>query len=464
MCGLVGIASSEVAAHVAGEHGQDAAMAALSHRGLDGLQGTWYGEFGWLGHVRLPILDTNPCGQGRQPKEIPHGAVGYVGEIHNHYIFGKQRCDTEAVARIMSSGSPASELVRCDGFWSIAHMQERFPYTMLYVDYLGQKPMYLWKRFGAFASELGALLALFPDDKPKLDQVYLANVRKWGYDPTGRTPYVGIKRLPPGSMTTLYDGALKSASTYFPLQPAVMTPTADTIARDLAVAVSRRLLSDVPIGILLSGGLDSTIVATLAASALKGSGRQLRAFYVDNDEAKYARIAADYAGLELEELDVSSAMLKDDPWVAHKAYGEPVDLGSVVPQYALGQALKAKGIHVALSGDGADELFGGYRRAMVHDTQMSDIMLELPHYHLPRLDTLMMRGTVELRCPFLAPYVVQSAMKVPYTERRGKKILKEAFPDLPKEILERDKKPLRTHDPNNVQHREEIIQAFIQRH
>ena len=98
-----------------------------------------------------------------------------------------------------------------------------------------------------------------------------------------------------------------------------------------------------------------------------------------------------------------------------------------------------------LTGDGADELFGGYRRSQDYDSQMSDVFLELPYYHLPKLDRVMMHSTTEVRSPFLAPYMVKFAMSLPYSERINKKHLKEAVSRfIPEEIINRKKVPLKT--------------------
>lgn len=131
---------------------------------------------------------------------------------------------------------------------------------------------------------------------------------------------------------------------------------------------------------------------------------------------------------------------------AVRIHQSPVDLGSVKPQIAMARKLKELGFHAVMTGDGADELFGGYRRAKEYDSQYSDMFCELPYYHLPKLDRTMMESTIELRAPFLSPRMIKHAMNTPYELRNGeKKVLKEAFKSIvPQPILDRDKQPLKT--------------------
>jgi len=142
----------------------------------------------------------------------------------------------------------------------------------------------------------------------------------------------------------------------------------------------------------------------------------------------------------------------------------PIDLGSVIPQYHLFEAVAKEGLRIVLSGDGADELFGGYRRINEYDSQGSDVFHELTYYHLPRLDKMSMAYTTELRSPFLGHDVVDFALTLPFEERKNKKILKEAFSDIvPIEIIERTKVPLKNEriktDP--LIYRKYVIDLFI---
>jgi asparagine synthase (glutamine-hydrolysing) len=185
----------------------------------------------------------------------------------------------------------------------------------------------------------------------------------------------------------------------------------------------------------LSGGLDSSIIYAISKEMM---GKDVTTFTIDNaEDQKYVSMLNP---VNLEFLNFGNVTEEK----VLQANEGPVDLGSMEAQYLIGEAIRAKGFDVALSGDGADELFGGYRRITKYDSQKSDVWSELVNYHLPRLDKMMMQHTVELRSPFLARPVVESALGLPYEWRTNKNILKYAFEDiLPEEILNRKKEPLK---------------------
>lgn len=422
-------------------------MSRVAHRGLPGR--TRIERFGLqaLGHARLPIVGVG--GEHDQPILRDGVAMAFVGEAHDFRERSPSaECDADVVLdAFRAAGCEALALL--DGFWAIAIVDLSRAQAFLITDHLGVKPLY-WRPDALLAaSEPQALLF----DRPPLDAVYLSNVRKWGYDPTGRTPYVGVERVPPGCAVRvdLRTGRWRTQR-YFSLEPR----RAD-LREELTLAVRRRLVADVPIALLLSGGLDSTICLALCAEL----GARATAFHVENDEAEHARVAAARFGVPLKTLALDDASEED----AMAAYGEPVDLGSARPQLALARAIEREGFRVAISGDGADELFGGYRRAAEYDSQASDVFCELPCYHLPRLDRLMMRHRVELRSPYLAPRVVRAALALPWAQRRRKEALRDAFADaLPPSIRDREKRPLRAADPTDAARRNRLVDDFVRRY
>jgi asparagine synthase (glutamine-hydrolysing) len=151
----------------------------------------------------------------------------------------------------------------------------------------------------------------------------------------------------------------------------------------------------------------------------------------------------------------------------YKKWNEtPVDLGSVIPQFYLFEAVKSQGSQrIVISGDGSDELFGGYSRIHEYDSQQSDVFEELCYYHLPRLDKMSMAHTLELRSPFLHLDIVRFALHLPLEWRKDKKILKDTFsPLLPSEIVDRKKIPLKNPQikKDKVAYRLKAVELFLE--
>jgi asparagine synthase (glutamine-hydrolysing) len=158
--------------------------------------------------------------------------------------------------------------------------------------------------------------------------------------------------------------------------------------------------------------------------------------------------------------------MQDDHSFIYKKWNEsPIDLGSVIPQYYLFDAIRQNSdFRVVISGDGSDELFGGYRRIKEYDSQSSDIFDELSYYHLPRLDRMSMSHTIELRNPFLHHDIIRFALTLPLEWRTDKKILKDTFaPILPPEIVNRQKEALKNPEikKNSLEYRYKIVDDFL---
>jgi asparagine synthase (glutamine-hydrolysing) len=143
----------------------------------------------------------------------------------------------------------------------------------------------------------------------------------------------------------------------------------------------------------------------------------------------------------------------------------PIDLGSVIPQYHLFESIrKNTDYRIVISGDGSDELFGGYSRIHEYDSQKSDIFQELSFYHLPRLDKMSMAHTLELRSPFLNNDIIRFAMHLPLEWRTDKKILKDAFgPMLPDSVVNRKKEALKNPEikENKLAYRQKAVDLFL---
>ena len=392
----------------------------MDYRGLKGYKGfKRYKDYN-LCHIALPMIDPDPiiATQPIQFKKEPPSM--FVGEIFNYKDFGDYESDAFMIHKRYREEKSHEFFHKFDGFWSFITFFNDEP--IIYTDFLGIKPIYYRLDEFAAASEMDVLKEFGPvTDNP----LFLSNVAKWGYDPNGETPYNEIKQLKPGHF--LYKGR------EYPYWDWNAVPTTN-LYDDLSLAVKLRCGGFRDVSLLLSGGLDSTIIHGL----IKEQGLDVTSIHVENKERSYAKLVDKNA------LDVSLEDVTDE--YAIKVHQSPVDLGSVKPQIAMAEKLKELGYHNVLTGDGADELFGGYRRAKEYDSQHSDVFCELPFYHLPKLDRTMMRSTVELRAPFLAPAVIVHGLRTPYEQRNGeKKVLKEVFGRLvPKKILNRDKHPLKT--------------------
>ena len=420
MCGF--LAGKDISADL----GQ--VIESMSYRGLPGYKG--YKRFGKAGeyqfaHYSLPFVNLDPA-VCIQPINSNAPPALFVGEIFNYTDFGYDTDIECAIEEFWKSGdTPFEKFHNFDGFWSFVTMYDGN--IIAATDYLSQKPVYYRTDMEALASEIEVLVLL---GNTTCDEVFMSNVLKWGYSPDPRTPWNEIKQIPPGCY--YYKGVIH------PYWNWNKVPTASCLLYDnLLTATELRLGGQREVALLLSGGLDSTIIYGL----IKQLGKTVTAVHVDNNEEDFANLAL-HPGDTMHHVKLDH-VTELEAIIVHQS---PVDLGSVKPQIAMAKKLKELGFHAVITGDGADELFGGYRRAKEYDSQMSDMFCELPYYHLPKIDRTMMRYTVETRSPFLAPSVCKYAMNTPYVKRMGEKVeLKEAFGDLvPQKILSRDKHPLKT--------------------
>lgn len=393
----------------------------MNYRGLPEFNGyVKNGSYQWA-HVSLPFTNLDPDICIQPNRNIKGDLSLFVGEIFNWKTLDSY--DSQSDGRFIAEYYTEHGLQgfhSFDGFWSFVTLKDHE--FLAATDFLGIKPIYYRTDMEAIASEIDVLYGLSECSK---DELFRSNTLKWGYDPTGRTPWNEIKQVPPGHY--YHKGRVHKYWDWdrIPVQ---------TVEYDLRQSVKNRLGGEREVCVLLSGGLDSTIVYRL----IKQFGYDVKAIHVENHEEDFAKlVTTDLIDVTLDEVSDEDAV---------RIHQSPVDLGSVKPQIAMARKLKELGFHAVMTGDGADELFGGYRRAKEYDSQYSDMFCELPYYHLPKLDRTMMESTIELRAPFLSPRMIKHAMNTPYELRNGeKKVLKEAFKSIvPQPILDRDKQPLKT--------------------
>lgn len=387
MCGLVGLfdRAADQAREVL-ERRVRAMGHALRHRGPDDA-GTWIEEEAGvaLGHRRLAIVDLSVA--GHQPMVSADGqwVITYNGEIYN---FPEIARELEAAGRPPRGGSDTAVLLeacalwgvraaveRCNGMFALAAWDRRERTLTLARDRLGIKPLY-WAQFGElflFGSELPSLRAA-GGWQPEVDPASAAAFLRFAYVPTPTSILRGVNKLPPAHLLVVPPAGAPRLESYWDLrevavrgqaQPLDLGPdeAADRLEELLRDAVGRQMMSDVPLGAFLSGGIDSsTVVAMMQAQ----SNRPVRSFSIGFpeagfDESAHARAIACHLGTEHTELTVTAADALAVVPELGRLYDEPFGDSSQIPMLLL-SGLTRRYVTVALSGDGGDELFCGYNR------------------------------------------------------------------------------------------------------
>jgi asparagine synthase (glutamine-hydrolysing) len=345
------------------------ATTALSHRGPDGAA-HWFGEAVGFGHTRLKIIDLE---QGDQPmwNEDRSILTFFNGEIWNHQELRAEleraghsftsRCDTEVLVHGYEQWGEEL-LPRLSGMFAFAIWDLARERLLLTRDRVGKKPLYLAEtpQGLAFGSDARSVL-IVSGLQPQLDAERVPEYLFQRYIDAPRTLFRGVTKLRPGQLLT-YDRERVSERPYWRLDPGERAPLEPEELRELLQdAVRKRLMSDVPLGVLLSGGVDSTAVAALMHRA---GARGFATFTIGfsdplYDERRWARLTADKFRTEHHELEVDTVefaqALPRLAWYRDEPIAEP----SEVPLLLLAE-LAGKHVKVVLTGDGGDEIFGGY--------------------------------------------------------------------------------------------------------
>lgn len=376
MCGLVGFVGN-------GDRDVLEAMTrCLSHRGPDG-EGVFIDETArvFLGHRRLAVIDL-PGGHQPMWNESHDVCVVFNGEIYNHgelrrelvargHVFRSDHSDTEVLVHGYEEWE--EELPRrLNGMFAFVVYDQRRGRLFLARDHFGKKPLYYSHRNGsfAFASELSAL-ARHSSFDPTIEMRPLQKLFAYGFLPAPNTLYRDTFKLPGGCLLTydVQDGTLRQERYWqFRTDPRDESalPSEEDLADELRAlllqAVRRRLISDVPLGIFLSGGIDSSCVLAMAAQSIPSG--EINCFTVgfdepSYDESAYARKVADYLKVahHVEVCDLKKAMDLSPAMLGQ--LDEPLGDSSLLPTYLLSKFTR-RHVTVALSGDGGDELFAGY--------------------------------------------------------------------------------------------------------
>ena len=379
MCGILGVVSDARCA-LPGTDRRRHALATLRHRGPDADGEYLDGEL-WLGHTRLSILDLSSA--GAQPMRSADGrhVITYNGEIYNfrelaqrHALQGlRSSSDTEVVLRLFAQRGVAA-LPELNGMFAFAIYDREARKVWLVRDRFGIKPLYFSFRNNSllFGSEIKAVLAL-GDGAPNCDA---AALREWLYFGNAlgeRTLYAEVRQLLPGHYLELELGSFRGNTQPF-LPPARQSSRSlpEPVAANsyvpqtrtlLEQAVQRQLISDVPVGVFLSGGVDSSAITAFASRAYDKLATYSAGFDFGGSDAELlkARSVARLYGTEHHEMHISgkdSADLVEKMVWAHDApFADPAN----IPLYLMAREISGH-TKVVLQGDGGDELFGGYRR------------------------------------------------------------------------------------------------------
>jgi len=385
MCGIAGILDSSDPERCAPVQRM---VSFIRYRGPDD-SGVWCDQAVGLalGHARLSILDLSP--DGHQPMVSASGryVISYNGEVYNFAELRTElgqagakfrgHSDTEVILAAFEEWGIEKAVQRFVGMFAFALWDRAERQLTLVRDRLGEKPLYYgWQgETFLFGSELKALCA-HPSWRGDINRGVLASYMRYGYVPLPHSIYLGICKLLPGTWLKISaddpPGRMPVPITYWSarevgmqepltdLSDAAATHALDSLLRQ---SVGRQMISDVPLGAFLSGGIDSsTIVALMQCQ----SSRPVRTFSIgfsesDYDEALHAKVVAAHLGTDHTELYLSAEEALGVIPRLPEIYDEPFGDSSQIPTHLVA-VLARKHVTVALSGDGGDELFGGYNR------------------------------------------------------------------------------------------------------
>jgi asparagine synthase (glutamine-hydrolysing) len=347
--------------------------AAIRHRGPDD-EGFYFKENVAMGMRRLSIIDL---ATGRQPISNEDGSVWVVfnGEIYNFPELRERllarghrfstHSDTEVIVHLYEDHG--DDLVdHLNGMFAFALWDERRRRLLVARDRAGEKPLYFTQTAGAFifSSELKSLV-VHPEVERRVNLLALRKYLQYEFVPSPHTMIEGVHKLRPAHRLIFENGEWRTAA-YWRLSyggerlKIDENEAAEEVHDRLREAVRMRLVSDVPLGILLSGGIDSSAVAALACEAAGGRVKTFSIAFEEKsfDESSYARLVADHLGTEhYERRFTEREMLEIMPEIP-RLLDEPLGDGSLIPTFLLSRFTRER-VTVALGGDGGDEFFAG---------------------------------------------------------------------------------------------------------
>jgi asparagine synthase (glutamine-hydrolysing) len=375
MCGICGVI------HFDGSPVEKETLArmveVIHHRGPDDF-GVWANGSVGLGNTRLAIIDLSAAGHQPLSNETGDVWIAFNGEIYNFQSIRdeliqrshafRSRTDTETIIHLFEErGIECLQSLR--GMFALAIWDGRKRELWLARDRLGKKPLYYFHNGPAlvFGSEIKCLLS-YPGVPRKFDRTILPLYLTYGYIPAPQTAYEGIRSLMPGCWLRVKDGQVEEKSYWAPPvqkpgRPEKIDFWTGALLAHLREAVRLRLISDVPLGAFLSGGLDSSAVVALMAEA---ASRPVKTFAMgfagepSYDETAHARVVATHLGTDHHEFIVEPQTVELVPKLAWH-FDQPFGDSSAIPTYLVSKMAREH-VTVALNGDGGDEVFAGYER------------------------------------------------------------------------------------------------------
>jgi len=381
MCGIVGGKVQQIQ-----QKTMEAMLACIAHRGPDG-QGIWYEkEAGiFFGHTRLSVIDLSSLGDqpmARKKKgSTARVRVTYNGEIYN---YKEMQAELEKAGYVFSSTSDTEVLLyaymhwgisfveKCIGMFAFALYDEETGALFLVRDRFGVKPLYYTMIDDdiLFASDLRTFAA-YPTYKKCIDREALSQYFQFGYIPGPRTIFQNTHKLPPGHILEIDTDGNRKMTQYWSAQAAFDKPHTEDSEREVLMKVEKlieksfsyRMVADVPVGIFLSSGVDSSLVAALLQKQRK---EKIKTFTIgfdvgEYDESAAARKIAAALGTDHHELRLSPEKARKAMKQYVQTFSEPFGDTSGLPTYLLAEFARSH-VTVALSGDGGDELFAGYTK------------------------------------------------------------------------------------------------------
>ncbi|MGP9831187.1 asparagine synthase (glutamine-hydrolyzing) [Marinobacter sp. NSM] len=385
MCGFAGFVSTKPFAGA--EVVLEQMGRAIEHRGPDAA-GVWFDHSLSLGlsHRRLSIIDLSEFGAQPMASESGRFVIAFNGEIYNFRLLRKEleakgaifrgHSDTEVMLAAFEAWGVEAALQRLSGMFAFALVDNRFRKLYLARDRMGEKPLYYgWQGESLlFGSELRALRQ-HPAWQGAIDTSVLPALLRHNVIPAPRTIHQGICKLPPASYVCLdldhpQSGQLPDPQRYWMLETSfkehsgyTLESAADELERLLKQSISDQMVSDVPLGAFLSGGIDSSTVVGIMQSLASQPVRTFSIGFHEKgfNEAEHAAAVAKHLGTEHTELYVTEREARNLVPEIPAIYDEPFADSSQIPTYLVSQMTR-KHVTVALSGDGGDELFCGYTR------------------------------------------------------------------------------------------------------